>query len=68
MDTIQLTNEEYEKFLKIQEQYEKEKQKKYEAIKRYLKTEKGKEKNRFYAKRYYEKNKDRILEKRKSKL
>ena len=64
---VEITNEEYEKYLKVMADFEKIKKAKYDCIKRYLKTEKGAEKNRFYAKRYYHKNKEKILEKRKKK-
>ena len=37
------------------------------AIKKYHKTDKGREKTRIASKKYYEKNKQEILEKRKSK-
>ncbi len=64
---VQITVEELENYKKAMEAMNKIKEAKYKCIKKYQKTEKGVEKNRFYAKRYYHQNKEKILQRRKEK-
>jgi hypothetical protein len=64
---VQISAEELEKYKKTMEQMDKIRKAKSKCAKKYQKSERGVEKNRFYAKRYYHQNKEKVLQKRKDK-